>query len=363
MKARSWKVDCHGGADFADIRSAIAAASSGDEIAVAPCAYYGSLDFEGKSLAIVGTDPATTIVYASPGTSVLKATHGEGRATRVQAITLTGGGGDAETPGVEVSFSSLVLRNVHLTGNMGMAALYSRSGHVLIDQSVIENNTSSLGILIQARRGEIVIQDSTVRCGTVPVGYQAEHGAALVDGATFECENGRSIEIFHAQSRIQRSVLAGQLYVENEGNDDEYTVVKGTVLASGASVLYSGLVLENVVATGGLIASGSTLSFTSSVVTGQTCAITASGSTVSTSYSVFWDNVSNGCGFTDPLTRDSTSKAVDPGFVSAPSGDFHLATGSALIDEGPSASSANDPDGSRNDIGAYGGHFSLGGGW
>ncbi|GDX81896.1 hypothetical protein LBMAG42_37070 [Deltaproteobacteria bacterium] len=356
-------MDCHGGADFADIRSAIAGAISGDEIAVAPCAYYGSLDFEGKSLAIVGTDPATTIVYASPGTSVLKATKGEGRATRVEAITLTGGGGDAETPGIEVSFSSLVLRNVVVSGNAGMAALYSRSGHVLIERTVFENNTASLGILIQARRGEVVVQDSTVRCGTVGVGYQAEHGAALVDGATFECANGRSIEIFHAQSRIQRSVLAGQLYVENEGNDDEYTVVKGTVLASGASVLYSGLVLENVVATGGLIASGSSLSLSSSIVTGQDCAITASGSTVTTSYSVFWENAANGCGFADPLTRDSTSKAVDPGFIDAAGSDFHLAAESSLVNAGPTTSSSNDPDGSRNDIGAYGGHFSLGGGW
>lgn len=356
-------MDCHGGADFADIRGGIAGAATGDALLVAPCSYYGSLDFDGKSLAIVGGDPLTTIVYASPGTSVLKATHGEGRATRIEGITLTGGGGDVETPAIEVSFSSLVLRNVRVTGNGGMAAIYGRSAHVLIEDSLIEDNTSSLGILIQARRGEIVVQDSTIRCGTVPVGYQAEHGASLIDGATFECANGRSIEIFHAQGRIQRSRLTGQLYVENEGNDDEYTVVKGTILASGASVLYTGLVLENVVATGGLVASGSVLSLTSTVVTGQDCAITASGSTVSTSYSVFWENTANGCGVADPLTRDSTSMAVDPAFVDAAGGDFHLSAASVLIDAGPAASTSSDPDASRNDIGAYGGHFSLGGGW
>ena len=59
----------------------------------------------------------------------------------------------------------------------------------------------------------------------------------------------------------------------------------------------------------------------------------------------------------------ASSTAVDPTFVDATGGDFHLAASSPLVDAGPSTSTKNDPDGSPNDIGAYGGRHSFGGGW
>ena len=362
-KAASWSVDCHGGADFADVRSAIAAATSGDLIAVAPCAYYGSLDLEGKTLELRGTDPATTWIYASPGSSVLKVTHGEGRKTTVQGMTLTGGGGEGEVAAIEVSFSALTLRNVHVRGNVGFVTIYGRSAHLLIEDSVVSDNQPTFGTVVQARRGEIVVQDSSIDCGIATVGYQSEHGSALIDGATIDCPAGRSIEIFHAQGRIQRSFLRGPLYVENEGSGDEATVVKGSVLASGASVVNSDLVLENVVSTGGLSSTSSTLSLTATVVMADACAITASGGSIDTSYAVFWGHTTLACGFSDPLTRDATSMAVDPQFVSAATEDFHLAADSPLANAGPSSASYSDPDGTRSDIGVYGGHFSMGGGW
>ena len=362
-KAALWTVDCHGGADFADVRSAIATAASGDQITVAPCSYYGSLDLEGKTLEIRGTDPSTTWIYASPGSSVLKVTHGEGRKTTVQGMTLAGGGGEGEVAAIEVSFSALTLRDVHVRDNVGFVTIYGRSAHLLIEDSVVSNNQPTLGIVVLARRGEIVVQDSSIECGVATAGYQSEHGSALIDGATIDCPAGRSIEIFHAPGRVQRSFLRGALYVENEGSGDEATVVKGSVLASGASVVNSDLVLENVVSTGGLSSTSSTLSLTATVVMGEACAITASGSSISTSYAVFWGHTTLACGFSDPLTRDATSMAVDPQFVSAATEDFHLAADSPLANAGPSSASYTDPAGTRSDIGVYGGHFSMGGGW
>lgn len=59
-------------------------------------------------------------------------------------------------------------------------------------------------------------------------------------------------------------------------------------------------------------------------------------------------------------TEDSTNLSVDPAFVDVASGDFHLQDESECIDAGNPAQDYNDPDGSNNDMGSFGG---PGGDW
>ena len=75
----------------------------------------------------------------------------------------------------------------------------------------------------------------------------------------------------------------------------------------------------------------------------------------------FWNTTSACSGTSYDSTGDNLT--VDPELVDAEGGDYHLSPGSPLEDAGYDDSDYDDIDGSRNDIGAYGGRHSLDGGW
>jgi parallel beta-helix repeat protein len=76
-----------------------------------------------------------------------------------------------------------------------------------------------------------------------------------------------------------------------------------------------------------------------------------SGVPTDLSYNDVWNNGQNyyNC---SPGPGDISA---DPLYVDEPNGDFHLLPGSPCIDSGNPLPQYNDPDGSRNDMGAYGG--------
>jgi len=67
-------------------------------------------------------------------------------------------------------------------------------------------------------------------------------------------------------------------------------------------------------------------------------------------YNNVWNNATN----YQNCSPGTGSISADPLYVDPPN-DFHLQTGSPCIDSGNPAAQYNDPDGSRNDMGAYGG--------
>ena len=74
---------------------------------------------------------------------------------------------------------------------------------------------------------------------------------------------------------------------------------------------------------------------------------------ITVSYSAFWDNPDGvSQGIDSPVGQDGNINA-DPLFVDPAEGDFHLQTGSPAINAGDP--NLADPDGSRSDMGTYGG--------
>jgi hypothetical protein len=362
-RARLLQVDCNGGADFVTIDDAIHDANSGDRIEVAPCTYEGSLAFKGRSVWIVAPGgPDVTTIVATPGEPVVSLDDGEDVRTGLEGFTLTGGGG-ADQPAIDVQFSSLTLKGDHITGNAGIVTVYGNAAHLVVDGSILDDNAPTEGMVIKERRGMTLLNDTTVRCGAVPTGYITEHGAAFVDRSTFDCDGQTALNVYHSDGRVQRSVLDGQLVVDNESLEQERTVVEDVVLLDGAALSISEVTLRNVVSTGPITAAGVLLVVEGSVVTGAACGLRATdGSDVTVRGSDFWGNTVDACGDLAAITGDG-NLAVDPRFVDAEGGDFHLAGSSPLRDAGPVGDGYADPDGSRNDVGAFGGPLSLGGGW
>ena len=365
-RVRHHTVSPGGTADFTTITDAISAASSGDTITVGAGAYYGSIDFSGKTLNIQSSDgAAATTIYASPGHPIVSVGHGEGPGTILDGFTLSGGGSALE-PAIDQQFASLTLKNDIITGTSGTNTIYARSSFIVLAHVTVDGTNTTQpeevggGSLIYARRGEAIVKDSDITCGSIGMGYQMDHGSAMVDGSTFHCAGGTAVSIFHSQGRVQRVTLEGVLHVENETTGSEPTVVEGSLLLGGVLGYYSWVQLHNVVVKGDVNASYVQLSAINTVFTGAACAINASASSVSVSYSNFYGNTANACGFSDPSASNG-NLPTNPDFVGAD--DYHPASSSPLIDAGSSASAYTDTDGSRSDVGAYGGPFTPDGGW
>lgn len=355
---RTLSVDCAGGTAYTSIGDAIDDARSGDLITVAPCVYEG-FSFKGTSVRIQSTDGAlVTSIVAEPGEPAITAKRGEAAGTAVVGFTITGGGG-LEEPAIDVQFSSLTLQDVIVTGNVGTATLASNYGHVLLERAVFESNTASGGAVLHERRGMIVLSDTVVRCGEVPTGYWTEHGAAFADRATFDCAGTVAASVYHSSGHFERSIFSGTLSVENEELEHERTLVEGSVLRDGLVAQTGSVELRNVVSYGPLRATDARLTITDSVVTGSVCGVEAVRSTVEVTSSDFWNNAADACGVDSPVGVNGTFSA-DPRFVHAETFDVHLLPDSPCVDAG---TGDPDPDDTPNDIGAYGGRLSLGGGW
>ncbi len=358
-------VDCGGSGDFDTISAAISAADDGDLIHVLPCTYRESIDFLGKALRIVATEgPEDTVVDARNG-AVVRAVNGEGTGTSLEGFTLTGGGDSAEAA-VYVDFASLRLEDIVLDGNGGWATIYGASADIELAGVTFTDNRPSYGISIYMSRGGLVATELALDCGSATVGVYLGHGSGMIDRSDISCRGGNATQWEHAVGHVQRSTLLGNVAIVHEDDHyDDFVNLTNTLVDGAVSVTYGSATVRNSIVTGGITFTTVYLSTTveGSVIEGGYCGITADTTDFTVRNTLFWDNTANACGLLpDPVgTNDNLQE--DPLFVDPGAGDWTLGSGSPGVDAGPDASGYADVDGSRNDIGVYGGPFSIGGGW
>jgi len=358
-------VDCDGGGDFETITAAIAAAADGDLIHVLPCTYRESVDFDGKALRIVAAEgPAVTVIEAR-NSAVVRAVNGEGTGTTLEGFTLTGGGNASEAA-VYVDFASLRLEDVVIDDNGGWATIYGASADLELAGVTLTDNRPTYGVNIYMSRGGLVATELALDCGSATVGVYLGHGSGMVDRSDISCRGGNATQWEHAVGHVQRSTIVGNIAIVHEDDHyDDFVNVTNSVVDGAVSVTYGSATVRNSIVTGGVTFASVYLSTTveGSVIQGNFCGINADTTDFTIRNTLFWNNTTNTCGLLPDPVGTNGNLQEDPLFVDPAAGDWTLGSGSPGVDAGPDASGYADVDGSRNDIGVYGGPFSIGGGW
>jgi hypothetical protein len=366
-----WTVDCNGGGDFETLSDAIEAAAENDWIEVAPCTYRETIDFNGKSLWISSREGSATTILDARGDYGVIASDGEGDGTALVGFTIENAGGDYGA--VYVYLSALRLEDVVITGARGgYFVVYTASGDLELTDVTIEDSEASYYTMYMSR-GAVVADGLTASCEGNSYAFHAGHGSFFVDHSAFSCNRGYAIYNEHSVGLIFRSELVGAYYssTDEDHYDDinrfENTLVRGDIVQT-----YGTLEFRNSVLDGGSISATDvySLELEASVFMDTNCAFTnywtGADETVTpeqtVAYNAFWGVRSEGCDGTT-WSGSEGNIAEDPMFVDADGGDYRTEPGSPLIDAGLEESQYDDPDGSRNDIGLYGGRRSLGGGY
>ena len=365
-------VDCMGGADFDTIQDAIDAAVSPADIALQPCTYHERIDYIGKDINIYGIEGSgRTIIDGDEGGTVVDVEVREAGHTRLAGVTLTGGLDESGGAAIEVADSSLELEDIVIEGNRGLNMVQASIGNVdMIDVVVSGNDFVDGGSAIYQDGGNLNVSYAVVDCDD---GAQAiwHHVQLVLADSEVNCDAGYGVHDYHGEDYILRSRLYGGISAyyayDNESTEEEPDspnerwYAESSVFGGGsigADIRYMTLAVSNSVFYGADSALSMTgcdpsSAATSSVFADSLCGVTGDQNSAIT-YSAFWGNGADGCGLT---VRPAVSD--DPEFASWPV-DLHLDPGSPLVDAGNPDGAYDDVDGSRNDIGVYGGQLPSG---
>jgi hypothetical protein len=361
-------VDCNGGGDFLTIQAAIDGSVSGTKIGVQPCVYDERIDYRGKSLNLFGIEGSSRTILDGGGSGpIVTATRGESDGTRFAGFTLTGGRNTDGAAAVEVQLSYLDMDDLLITGNLASDyMIYTNGAIVTLTGSTITGNAADGGsdAPIYLDTGVFVMTNSTVTCDGSDDGLYT-HNATIVLDSDVRCDGGSAIWVDGGEIHLRRSHAEGSgesaVHAEdkNDNPSEKVHIIDSEVIGGtqGLYAEYMNIIIENST----LIASHEAADLEScqlggiihdSIFVGGQCDLKTSG----TPFLATWNAVANqgNCGIT-PLY----SMPLDPMFV-APPDDLHLAPGSPAIDAGDPDPAYNDPDGTRNDLGRYGGPEAFG---
>jgi hypothetical protein len=234
----------------------------------------------------------------------------------------------------------------------------------LADVEVRDNTASGGAGPILVDNGSLVGERVTADCSGG--GFTMyEHNSTLLLDSTLTCATGYGVYVSGGELHLRGSrVEAGQVAVYGEDNNDtrnermwlfNSALVGGT---TGVEALYMHVKADHAVFYGSRVGLELTRVHVESYVTnsvgvGSQCGIRTDGDSTLFGWNAL-ENNGRGC-----AEEAFGTVSAAPGFVDAPA-DLHPRAGSPLVDAGDPDPDAEDRDGSRSDIGVYGGPEAAG---
>ncbi len=386
-------------ADHASIQEAIAVASDGDTVLVAPGTYLESeISLLGRALVLKGhdaSDPATvrsTVIDAQRGGVVLRAVTGEGPDTRIEGLTLTGGLGNgagmycaATSPTID---RCLILDNASTGGGWNYGGgIHCAGGAATIEGCYLVGNTADWGGALRISEGaKVEVRDCVFMNNSVVfdgAGVDVFESEATIEGSFFlNNHSGYGGAIYWAKS--PRGTIRNCRFESNDANWGG-----GIYISVSAPLIESCLFIGNYANWGGAVHVFNSspeiryCTMTENRARDAGGAIYAWGtsSDVSVIGSILWNDqpreirVRLGnhvrCSYSDIQRGRSGEGNIDsdPRFIDYQSWTHLLAPGSPCIDAGPPAEQDGIawppfyPNGALADMGAYGGPGAAGWGY
>jgi hypothetical protein len=348
---------------YPTIQDAINEATENDTILIYPGTYNENIHIYSTNLTVGSLFLTTqdvsyisqTIIEGYQFGSVVYFGPGADETTLLCGLTVTNGVSE-KGGGISTFRSSPRLSYLNIVGNsatFGGAISCSRDAETQLSYVNIENNVAN-----EKGGGIYIDRDSDVQLDFVTINNNtADFGGGIYNS-------------YPSRVEIHNSIISGNTANSGGGlflgaNNGIYnTIISGNVAQNGAGLyidlgshINNSIIISNsATSSGGAIySSGYTYMINSIIWDNLPEAIYYSGGFDLKLYCDIQDDVS-GYMSSDPLFVSP----LDPNNAPSTAGDFHLSPDSPCIDTGDPDAQYNDPDGTRNDIGAYGGQ---GGGW
>jgi hypothetical protein len=207
--------------DSTTIQGGINGASTGDTVMVAPGTYYEyDIDFLGKAITVMGTDPgdsavvAATVVDANALGRVFKINSGEISSSILTGLTITGGSNAPFGGGVFCGNSSPTIAKNIIRGNEsleggGIDCFFSEA--IITDNLILENNASFGGGINCAGASPVITNNRIEGNSGEGAGIYCDNSDAIITGNTIignTSDNVAGIYCDYSDAYIVNTVIA-----------------------------------------------------------------------------------------------------------------------------------------------------------
>ncbi len=296
-------------------------AREGDTVLVSPGTYVGNVIVK-KKIAIAGAGGGETILDGGGNGPAVTLVKADGAALR--DLTVTNAGGDA-VGSIHSVESSITIERCKIHGNSATfgAGIFLAESVALISGCEISGNTAEeAGGGLYAWASKLVLRDCVLKAN-----------AAKEGGGLF---------FWYSVPQVVRTIVAKNQAERGAGifSDESAPVIVNCTVADNFATIGAGAIECQRPAP---VVSAPTI--TNSIIWGNGIAFSGEAQ-MKISY----------CDIEDESLPDSSGNIyASPLFVDAEGGDYRLAAGSPCIDAGNPDAVYNDADGSRSDMGAFGG--------